>query len=119
MWQIYAYFICGGIIGSTTHYLKKYYFDCETVEPLWRWFSSSNFKATLKVYATFIAATITALQAGIITDSMPIITILYVGYLTGYGSDTLNSDEARAKQELVDQAFKAGIIDDRRKDTDG
>ena len=116
MWQQYAYFITSGIVGASAHYIKKYYIDCETTVGFFRWFGSSNLSATIKVYLTFIAAAITALQAGIIVEGVtPVITILYAGYLTGYSSDTLNADEKKSEQMALDKAYKSGEIDDRRK----
>lgn len=95
MWQQYAIFIGAGSIGAIAHYIKKFYIDEHTTESLFSWFgTTTNIKATMTMYGTFVIASITALNSGIIIETTPIIAVIYTGLLTGFSSDSFNKSES-------------------------
>ena len=86
-------FAVATIIGMIAHYVKKR-FKYETTVNLREWFGSSNWPGSITSIGTAITIIIAALSNGVITETMPFWSVVYVGLTTGFAVDsTTNMDQ--------------------------
>jgi hypothetical protein len=80
-------FVFSSLCGMGFHYLKKWS-KGETTSSIGGWFGKDNIGATITTFSAFGAAMFTAINTGIITPDMSLLSVLYAGVTTGFAIDS-------------------------------
>lgn len=88
-------FVVASILGMVCHWLKQYMTE-ETEEPIYKWFGSSNWRATISSIGSCLFMIVAALGMGVLPAGATFWTALYMGLVTGFSVDAgMNADKKR------------------------
>ena len=87
------------LLGCAAHYLKKWA-KSQTNVSFFEWFGTANLKASINTGFAVGGAIVSPIVSGMISPSMPIYSVLWMGLTAGWVVDsTFNDDGATNKPD--------------------